>query len=76
MVNLKINLPPHFLDEEIRCGFTVSKELKEVWAVELDLLAEFDRVCKKIKYNTSPLAALCWERSDIMALFPGMTILT
>lgn len=49
MVNLKINLPPNFLDEEIRCGFTVSKELKEVWAVELDLLAEFDRVCKKHK---------------------------
>jgi len=40
-------LPDGFLDEEIRCGYTVSVETKKLWAVELDLLAEFDRVCRK-----------------------------
>ena len=55
MVKLNINLPQNFLDEETRCGFTISEKLKEVWAVELDLLSEFDRVCKKygIKYIAS-----------------------
>ena len=47
MVKLNINIPNGFLDEEIRCDFCVSKKMKEVWAVELDLLNEFDRVCKK-----------------------------
>lgn len=47
MVNLKIQLPEHFLDEEVRCDYLVTHEMKEVWAVELDLLAELLRVCKK-----------------------------
>ena len=45
MVKLKIDLPQDFLKEEVRCDYTVSKEMKEIWAVELDLLAEFMRVC-------------------------------
>lgn len=49
MVSLKINLPENFLDEEIRCEYIITREMKKIWAVELDLLAEFDRVCKK--YN-------------------------
>ena len=55
MVALKINLPNGFLDEEVRDGYKVSHEMKKVWAVELDLLAEFQRVCKKhnIKYIAS-----------------------
>ena len=55
MVNLKINLPEHFLDEEVRCDFTVTKQMKELWAIELDLLAEFDRVCKKydLRYSAT-----------------------
>ena len=55
MVDLKIDIPKGFLEEEVRCGYTVSRKMKEVWAVELDLLAEFDRVCKKygIKYIAS-----------------------
>ena len=55
MVSLNIELPQGFLDEETRCNFTVPKKLKEVWAVELDLLAEFQRVCNKynIKYVAS-----------------------
>ena len=47
MVDLKIELPEHFLDEEVRCDYLVTHEMKEVWAVELDLLAELLRVCKK-----------------------------
>lgn len=49
MVDLNITLPDGFLDEEVRCGYTVTHEMKEVWAVELDLLAELLRVCEKYK---------------------------
>jgi len=54
-MKIKIDLPERFLDEEIRSGFTVSSKQKRVWAVELDLLNEFDRVCKKngIRYFAS-----------------------
>ena len=48
MVDLKIKLPKGFLNEEIRNGYVVSSQMKEVWAIELDLLVEFDRVCKEI----------------------------
>lgn len=44
-------LPRSFFDEEIRCDFLVTKERKKIWAIGLDLLLEFDRVCKK--YNLS-----------------------
>lgn len=47
MLPIQIELPEGFLDEEVRCGYTVSAEMKKLWAVELDLLAEFDRVCRK-----------------------------
>lgn len=52
MIDLKITLPESFLEEEVRDGYRVSKKMKEVWAVELDLLNEFIRVCSK--YN------ICW----------------
>ena len=44
---IKIELPDHFLDEEVRCGYIVTEKQKKIWAVELDLLAEFMRVCDK-----------------------------
>ncbi|USF26730.1 hypothetical protein N510_001662 [Firmicutes bacterium ASF500] len=47
MLPIKIELPEGFLEEEVRCGYTISPEMKKLWAVELDLLAEFDRVCGK-----------------------------
>lgn len=46
---IKIELPEGFLEEEVRCGYTVTEKQKKIWAVELDLLAEFMRVCDK--YN-------------------------
>lgn len=49
MVELNIKLPDSFFHEEERDGYWVSSEIKELWAVQLDLLNEFDRVCKK--YN-------------------------
>ncbi len=39
-------LPDSFWNEEVDCGYTVSKDLKKVWAVELDLFREFVRVCE------------------------------
>ncbi len=44
-----------FLDEKERCGYVVSHEMKKVWAVMLDLLSEFDRICNKygLQYQAS-----------------------
>lgn len=47
MVDLRLKLPFGFLDEEVRWDYTISHKMKEIWAVELDLLTEFDRVCRK-----------------------------
>lgn len=49
MVRLNIDLPESFFLEEERDGYLVSAKMKELWAVQLDLLNELDRVCKK--YN-------------------------
>ncbi|MBQ5976798.1 MAG: LicD family protein [Oscillospiraceae bacterium] len=46
MVGLSIDLPQGFLDPEVRCDYAVSSQIKEVWAVELDLLHQLDMVCK------------------------------
>ena len=48
MVDLKIELPDGFLEEEVRCDYTVTKDIKEVWAIEIDLLMQLDEVCKKL----------------------------
>jgi lipopolysaccharide cholinephosphotransferase len=47
MVDLKLDIPKDFYNEEERCGHIVTSKVKEIWAVELDLIAEFERVCKK-----------------------------
>ena len=47
MVKLQIEIPEEFLKEEVRCGYTISAEMKKVWAVELDMLHLLDTVCKK-----------------------------
>ena len=41
-----------FFCEEEKAGYLVTKERKEVWAIEIDLLMQLDAVCKKygLKY--------------------------
>ncbi len=46
-MNIKLDIPEKFFEGEERCGYYVSPEMKKVWAVQLDLLAEFSRVCEK-----------------------------
>lgn len=48
-MRLKYEIPSEFLKQEERDGYTVSAEMKKVWAVEIDLLQELLRVCNK--YN-------------------------
>jgi len=52
MVNLKIEVPSNFLEEEVRDGYKVSSQMKQVWAVQLDLLKIFIDICEKyqLKY--------------------------
>lgn len=38
-----------FLKEEVISGYLVTEKRKEIWAVELDLFLEFEKICKK--YN-------------------------
>jgi len=45
MVDLNIDLPKDFLLEEVRSGYMVSSKMKQVWAIQLDLLSELLRVC-------------------------------
>lgn len=47
MVDVNIKIPEHFLEEEERCGYTVSSKMKEVWAIQIDMLKELERVCNK-----------------------------
>ena len=47
MVNLKMEIPEGFLEEETRSGYTVKTEIKALWAVQMDLLTELMRVCKE-----------------------------
>lgn len=42
-------LKEDFLKEEVICDFLVDEKRKKIWAIELDLLREFGRVCEK--YN-------------------------
>lgn len=52
MLPIKIQLPDSFFKEETKCGFTITRQSKELMAVLLDLLVEFDSVCRKngLKY--------------------------
>lgn len=44
-----ISLNDKFFEEEVRCGFTISSEMKHVWAAEMKILSYIIDVCKK--YN-------------------------
>lgn len=47
-----LEIEQDFLEEEVRCDYLVSKKMKKVWAVELDMLKKVDEICTKynIKY--------------------------
>lgn len=47
MAPLKLIIDESFFSPEERDGFMVSRERKEIWAVELDLLNEFSKVCSE-----------------------------
>lgn len=42
-----MELSKDFLDEETRCGYTISSKMKKVWAVELQMLEKFIDVCER-----------------------------
>ena len=48
MVDLQLALPANFLEEETRCDYRVSRQMKEIWAVEMDLLRQLDHVCSSL----------------------------
>ena len=48
MVKTKHVFPESFFNEEDRLGFHIDRQRKELWAIELDMLYELDRVCKKL----------------------------
>lgn len=45
-MQIELKLPENFLEEEPR-EIRVSSDVKKIWAVELDLLAKFDEVCRR-----------------------------
>lgn len=45
-MTLKYSLPERFLNAETRCGYDIPAEMKQAWAVQLDLLQELMRVCE------------------------------
>lgn len=42
-----MRIPSDFWQEERRCGYTITAEMKAVWAVQLALLAHLDEVCRR-----------------------------
>lgn len=45
MVDLNLDIPDKFFEGELRDSYFVTPEMKKVWAVELDLLNEFIKMC-------------------------------
>ena len=66
---------PEFYKEEVRCGYTVNEKTKRVWAVQLEMLDEVERICKAngLKYFAAELSLALSAMKDI---FHGMMILT
>lgn len=48
-------LPESFFKEEIICDFRVTEERKKIWAISLDMLIFFDKICAKhgLRYFTA-----------------------
>lgn len=44
---MQLELDKNFYNEETRCDYLIDNKMKKIWAVELDLLNELLRVCRK-----------------------------
>ena len=42
-----MNITTDFLRDEVRSGFYIPTAIKQAWAVQLQVLAEIDRICRK-----------------------------
>lgn len=42
-----MELHEKFYEEEVRCGYLVTRKMKKVWAVGLNLLSYFDKLCQE-----------------------------
>lgn len=51
MLPIRLKIEDSFFETEERNGFVVSAEMKKIWAVELDLLNEFSKVCSDYQLN-------------------------
>lgn len=56
MAEMKMHFSDSFYEAEVRCEYMVQPEMKKVWAVELDLLNELLRVCRKHKIKVMATA--------------------
>ena len=46
-MNIRHNPPVGFLQEETRIGYTISADMKKLWAVQMDLLQYLLDICNK-----------------------------
>ena len=42
-----IEYPRHYFEDEVREGFYITGMLKRIWAAQLEVLADIDKVCKR-----------------------------
>lgn len=47
MIPVTIDIPEAFFKEEVRCDYVVTEKMKKVWAIQLDLLDQLKRICRK-----------------------------
>lgn len=56
-----MQIPDGYLEGEIRDGFYVESMMKKTWAAQMEVLAEVDRVCKKIISSILQTGEHCLE---------------
>lgn len=42
-----MNFPDSYFEDEIKAGFFVSAKMKSYWAMQIEILGEIDRICRK-----------------------------
>lgn len=55
---MRYQYDPDFIKEEIRDGWFVSTETKKAWWVQLEILQEFGRICKKYNLRWYPIGGI------------------